>query len=261
MSFQVRNIKPEEMSYLITSAENFGWNPGLNDAKAFYETDPNGFFIAELDEKPIGCISAVSYGNNFGFIGFYVMDEQYAGHYYGASLGIKAVKYLNYHNVGLDGVIDRIENYKRLGFRYAYPNARYELIKSVGFSFDMCGKIVNYSDKYFDMIAKYDAQCFPAERSQFLKNWLNMPNAKVIMIIHNDKIQGYGVIRKCVKGFKIGPLFADDFTPAENILLHLIDLVEVGESVYFDIPEPNENAKYLTHKYNMRKVFETARNV
>ncbi len=259
MSFEIKNIKLDEMNYFIKKAEMYGWNPGQNDAIAFYNTDPNGFFIAELDNQPIGCISAVSYNDEFGFIGFYVMDEKYAGHYYGASLGIRATKYLNYHIIGLDGVIDRIENYKRLGFKYAYANARYEFIKPHGFQPEKCNEILNYSDKFFDEIAQYDMQCFPVERKTFLKNWLIMPNAKVKLILDNGSIRGYGVIRKCIKGYKIGPLFADDLLPAESLLVQLLDSVSAGEYIYFDIPEVNDTAKYLTQKYNMTKVFETAR--
>lgn len=259
MNFQVRNISIDEMGYLINCAEINGWNPGLNDAAAFYNTDPEGFFIAELDNKPIGCISAVSYNKEFGFIGFYVMDKEYQGSYYGAALALRAMSYLKGQIIGLDGVVERIDNYAKLGFKYAYPNARYEYIKPAGFEPTPCGKIHEYAPENFYEIAKYDKMCFPAERESFLQGWLSMPNAKTIYLLDGDTIRGYGVIRKCVSGYKIGPLFADDLLPAENLLLNLIDTVPVGEKVYFDIPEINDIAKYLTHKYNMNKVFETAR--
>jgi hypothetical protein len=34
--------------------------------------------------------------------------------------------------------------------------------------------------------------------------------------IAGDRMQGYGVIRKCLSGWKIGPLFADDAGAAER---------------------------------------------
>ena len=38
-----------------------GWNPGLDDADIFYETDNKGFLVGVLDDKPIACISVVKY--------------------------------------------------------------------------------------------------------------------------------------------------------------------------------------------------------
>ncbi|MDS3860397.1 hypothetical protein RIF25_06200 [Thermosynechococcaceae cyanobacterium BACA0444] len=39
-----------------------GWNPGQFDATRFYNTDPAGFFMGELEGEPIACIPGVSYG-------------------------------------------------------------------------------------------------------------------------------------------------------------------------------------------------------
>lgn len=259
MSFTVRNIDEQEMEFLISSAAFHGWNPGLEDASVFYNTDPNGFFIAELNGKPIGCISAVSYPDRFGFIGFYVMKQEYAGNYYGAQLGLKAIKYLQNHVVGLDGVIERIDNYRRLGFNYAYSNARYEFVNSVKEDVYISDSIKQYDESYFNQISDYDKLCFPTRREAFLKNWLKMTNAKVFIYLENKKLMGYSVIRKCLKGYKIGPLFADNFEIAESLFISSIMAADKNEYIYFDIPEVNKHAVKLTQKYNMNKVFATAR--
>ncbi len=247
------------MDFLISSAAFHGWNPGLKDGQVFYQTDPNGFFIAELDGKPIGCISAVSYPNNYGFVGFYVMQPEYAGNYYGAQLGLKAIKYLSNHLVGLDGVVERIDNYRRLGFIYAYANARYEFINNFNEDFILLDAIRNYDNSYFKQVMDYDKLCFPADRSKFMENWLMMENANSIVYADEGRLKGFGVIRKCLKGYKIGPLFADNYDIAESIFIALIGKTEKGESIYFDIPEINKYAVNITQKFNMNKVFATAR--
>lgn len=55
----------DEMKFLLDCAKAEGWNPGLSGAVPFYYTDPYGFFIAKLGNKPIGCISAVAYNNSY----------------------------------------------------------------------------------------------------------------------------------------------------------------------------------------------------
>ena len=67
-NYLVRKMTRSEVDIAINLAYLEGWNPGLNDAECFYQTDPDGFLIGVLGDRPIGCISAVSYGNRFGFI-------------------------------------------------------------------------------------------------------------------------------------------------------------------------------------------------
>jgi hypothetical protein len=70
---------------------------------------------------------------------------------------------------------------------------------------------------------------------------------------------GYGLIRKCRQGYKIGPLFADDPDQAETIFLKLCSFAEEGEKVYLDIPERNQAALILAERYGLKEVFGTAR--
>ena len=259
MSFYVNKISKEQMPFLTQMAKEQGWNPGLDDAEAFYAADPDGFFIAELEGEPIGCISAVSYSDDFGFVGFYVMKKGFEGNYFGSQLALKAMRYLYSKNIGLDGVIERIDNYTRLGFKFAYPNARYEFTVPDVLEHTSCSKIRSYSDDLFHAVSQYDTECFPADRSKFLKVWLNAPNSQAKVIIDNGRVRGYSVVRKCDSGYKIGPLFADGMLQADNLFLETISTLPAGEKVFLDIPEINMDAKILTAKYEMTKVFETAR--
>lgn len=73
-----------------------------------------------------------------------------------------------------------------------------------------------------------------------------------------EKLAGYGVIRKCRRGYKIGPLFADREEIAETLFLALTGRIP-GEEFFLDIPEPNAAAGLLVRRHNMQSVFETAR--
>ena len=67
--------------------------------------EPGGFLIGELRDEPVGCISAVSYGGRYGFIGLYIVRPEYRGRGYGLRLWQAAMARLEGHNVGLDGVV------------------------------------------------------------------------------------------------------------------------------------------------------------
>ncbi|MCP4271467.1 MAG: GNAT family N-acetyltransferase, partial [Gammaproteobacteria bacterium] len=73
------------------------------------------------------------------------------------------------------------------------------------------------------------------------------------------QLAGYGVIRKCREGYKIGPLFADTPELAESLFTALRNRIERSVSIYFDVPETNDAAISIAEKYKMKPVFETAR--
>ena len=52
-----------------------GWNPGQHDAECFHAVDPNGFLLGLIHGKPVGCISAAAYDDQFGFIGLYIVKR------------------------------------------------------------------------------------------------------------------------------------------------------------------------------------------
>jgi GNAT superfamily N-acetyltransferase len=259
MSFSIRHINRDEMPKIINLAKSYGWNPGTMDADSFYEADSNGFFVAEMNSEIIGSISAVRYGFDYGFIGFFLVKKEFSGRGLGTLLALRAKEYLKGRIVGAEGFKDRLENYRRLGFRFSHPDTRYLYIKPNELDFFSCPKIQDYQDSYFKMINNYDRKCFPSERDAFLKNWLKAPNAKSKFILDGECIRGFATIRKCEDGYKIGPLFADGFMQADNLFLSLAHSLNPGDKVYIDSPENNPYLKLLANKYLWKKTFQTAR--
>ncbi|MGI0482044.1 GNAT family N-acetyltransferase [Geminocystis sp. CENA526] len=90
---------------MINWAKKEGWNPGKYDLKTFYHTDSQGFFIGKLNNESIGCISAISYDEYFGFLGFYIVKSDFRGKGYGIQLWRHALSHLKERNIGLDGVV------------------------------------------------------------------------------------------------------------------------------------------------------------
>ena len=110
----------------------------------------------------------------------------------------------------------------------------------------------------FERIAEYDRRCFPTWREGFLRPWLEQPGSLALAAIDGETVQGYGVIRRCGVGGKIGPLFADDTDVAESLYTALAAHLP-GEPVYLDVPEINAFAMGLARRHEMREVFGMAR--
>ncbi len=255
-NYVIRRMKKSDLDLAISWAAKEGWNPGLHDRDAFYHTDPKGFFMGFLDDKPISCISAVSYGKDFGFMGFYIVHTKHRNKGYGIKIWNKAISYLKTQNIGLDGVVEQQENYKKSGFKLTYRNIRYqETAKKYEINNN---NIVKINSIPFKELVRYDSQLFPVPRPQFLKYWISEPESLTVGFLKNNKLFGYGMIRKCVTGYKIGPLFADNKLIAEDLFKKLNNFA-VSSLIFLDIPEVNREALELVNKYKMKPMFETAR--
>jgi GNAT superfamily N-acetyltransferase len=258
VSFRIVTADRAGVEFALGLAANEGWNPGVHDAAAFQAADPGGFLLGVLDGAAIGCISAVRYPERFGFIGLYIVVPEHRGKGYGIRLWQAAMARLDGCNVGLDGVVAQQPNYRRSGFTFAYSNIRFERTEPVRIAPSPTTDIVAIDDAAFEQITRFDRSAFPSERDAFLHAWLKQPDSAALMCVDRGEVRGYGVIRTCMNGSKIGPLFATDCETAEALYLALGHHASDGP-VYLDVPEVNAPAMALAQKYAMRQVFGTAR--
>ena len=255
--YHIRPMTEDEVSLAIEWAVLEGWNPGLNDAACFYAADADGFLVGLLDGEPVAAISAVRYGRTFGFLGLYIVKPQYRGQGYGLPIWKAAMARMQGRNIGLDGVPEQQANYHKSGFHYAYRNVRYE--GTGGQPFQPDGDIVELSTVPFPEVSDYDRPFFPDLRPQFLKTWIDQPESTSLGVRADGKLAGYGVIRPCRTGYKIGPLFADTPPLAQTLFSALTARVPADAPVCLDVPEPNPQAVALARSHRMKVVFETAR--
>lgn len=254
--YKICIMSQHELSTTIDWARSEGWNPGIHDADAFYQADPTGFLAGKYNDQIIATISAVKYGSDFGFIGLYIVKEAFRGQGFGLKLWEAAIASLSGRNIGLDGVLAQQDNYKKSGFRLAHRNIRFsgKSTKST-----LPTRAIAAQHIAFEDIAAYDSKFFPAERSAFLKQWIAPENSQSLVIVENSKILGYGSIRACDRGFKIGPLNAEGHDIAVELFLALTAKIPDQSDIFLDVPEPNQAAIQLAQNFGMTPVFETAR--
>lgn len=256
-SYTIRTMTRQELNIAIEWAAEEGWNPGLYDADCFYAADPNGFLVGLLDDEPIATISVVKYGTSFGFLGFYIVKPEYRGKGYGIQIWNVGLASLGGRTIGLDGVVAQQDNYRKSGFNLAYSNVRYQGIG--GGHYSAGSAIVPLSTLAFDDIYIYDQAFFPDNRREFLRSWINQPQSTALGILNKNKLAGYGVLRICRSGYKVGPLFADSPEYAERLFQALKAQAPEGAPVFLDIPAVNEAAVDLVNRHKMTISFETAR--
>jgi GNAT superfamily N-acetyltransferase len=256
-SYSVRVMTHDELDLAVDWAAQEGWNPGLDDARAFHAADPDGFFVGTLDGEPVASISLVAYDAAFAFLGFYLVKPQLRGRGLGLALWREAMARRPRPLTGLDGVVAQQANYAKSGFRLAYRSIRFGG-PAPSAAANTAGTIVSAAEVPFDRVLAYDRIFFPARRPAFLSLWLTQPRGTALAILDDDRIAGLGAVRACRQGCKIGPLYADNESVAEAVFLRLAAHAQ-GGSVFIDVPEPNAAALRLAERHGLAPVFETAR--
>jgi hypothetical protein len=255
-NFRVSTASVADLRRISEWAAEEGWNPGDDDAAAFFPADPHGFLIGRLDDEPITSISAIRYGDDFGFIGLYIARPEMRGLGYGLRTWKAGMKLLAGRTIGLDGVSAQQDNYRTSGFRPAWANVRYQGVPGAG---PVAGvTVTDAKEAGFDVLAGYDRRFFPAARDAFLASWIARPEHRALIAVRDGDLVGLGVLRPARDAPRVGPLYAADARVAEALLDGLTRGLE-REPIVMDVPSVNEAAVDAAERLGLKPLWETAR--
>jgi hypothetical protein len=256
-NFSIRRMTRDQIDLACDWAAHQGWNPGNHDADCFYATDPDGFFLGLVGSEPVAMVSAVAYGESYGFMGFYIVKPEVRDRGYGVQLWDAGLGYLGNRTIGLDSVRPDLVAHKKQEFKPAYTNFRFKWVKDRQGS--ASPEVLNLGDVPFPTLAAYDRELFAYERESFLRCWISRPGTVAMGIMQGNKLAAYGALRPCREGFKIGPLFADHADLARVLFEALTAKVKAGVAVFLDAPEMNKDSVRMAEDYGMTEVFRTTR--
>lgn len=285
-NIETRVATSDEVSLLLSWAQNEGWNPGLHDTDLFYETDQSGFFVTLLDETPVAGISVVKLNLEHAFLGLYLCKPEHRGKGYGMQTWSTAIKSVGTRSIGLDGVVAQQSNYLREHFVYSHRNVRFAGTLSDTQGSDKQGSdnqvsdnprsdsihsgseykvldttltIVDASHVHLNALVLYDADVGGIKRDDFYRAWLTSCDSRQTFIaLVGDHIAGIIGIRQCVDGYKVGPWIADDQTIAQALFSKIPEHIG-NETLMVDVPDSNQIAMHMMKQLNLSPVFETAR--
>jgi GNAT superfamily N-acetyltransferase len=251
-----------ELDTVLEWAAAEGWNPGLDDAEAFWAADPEGFYGMRLDGKLIGSASIVSYSGKQGFLGLFIVRPEWRGKGLGKQFwNFLIPRMLERLDPGapasLDGVFAMQTYYAKSGFVYTHRNLRME---GVGSQARPDSSLVKLGSPELDEVVGYDALHFGTPRPDFWKYWIRPRGGIALALPDKRGLAGIGVVRPCARGFKIGPLFAESPVAANAIFEALSNFAQ-GQPLFLDTPECNPQALALAERHGMKESFGCARMV
>ncbi len=251
MTRTIRTLALAEVETLVSWAAAEGWNPGAGDAPAFHAADPDGFLGAFVGDEMVAGISAVAYGSSFGFIGLFICRPDRRGQGHGRAVWDAALARLGNRTIGLDGVPALQATYAGMGFVKTY-----ETIRLTGTPSAADGPVTAIGDDLGPAIVDLDRECFPGPRAAFLDAWLKPPRV-ALATLDAGTLTGYGAVRPCLDGHKIGPLYARSPDAAMSLLSALA--ARAGGPVQIDVPVSQSALIEALTTAGMTPGFSTAR--
>jgi GNAT superfamily N-acetyltransferase len=261
-AYEVRPLSRDEVDTAVAWAAAEGWNPGRHDADAFWAQDPQGFWGVDDGRGDLaGCVSAISYDGAYGFWGLFIVRPDLRGRGIGSTLARTTISGLRDRldegaAIGLDGVFAQQDYYASLGFAYSHRNLRMAGTGRAGLPVDH--EVLAQSDLDPSVLQAYDTEHLGAARPRFLELWSRPVDGAALAAVEDGAVVGTGVVRRCLEGFKVGPLFARDADVAASLLARLSAYAE-GAALFLDVPEINDSAMALADEHGMTEVFGCAR--
>jgi len=193
-----------DFAFEMTSREKW-YSESKIELHSFFEYDRQGCLIAEFDGEKAGICIATAYTKN-GFIGELIVSPKFRKNGIGTALMKKAINFLqvkNVQNIFLDGVVNAVPLYMKLGFQEICRSLRLfgEIEPSISSS------VSEISEQDLREILNIDRICFNEDRSYFLiKRFINYPHLCLKLMI-NHSIQAYLFGREGNGGWiSVGPV-------------------------------------------------------
>jgi len=255
MELCIRPATAADTEVALDWAAGEGWNPGRHDAVPFRAADPEGLLMAELGGEPAAFIACVRYGDAYGAVGLYLVAPGLRGRGYGMQMWRAGHEHLGARASGLDAVDAQVANYARSGYVADAHTYRYESAPGPPPAAGTDREDLAPLD--VATAAAIDACAFPGPREAFLRAWLAQPEARSLALRRDGAPVGYGVLRRCRVGWKVGPLFAPDVAGAEALLDALV--TGLDEPYWLDVPRGNVAGTEMAQRRGMAPTFRTCR--
>ena len=247
-------MTPTDLRTVLGWARDEGWNPGDGDDAFYLPADPAGFFVADSDGELLGSIGMPRFGDDYAFAGLYIVVPRLRGGAVGAPLARHALEYAGDRIIGTDGVLERADDYARLGFEAAHSHHRHSGVPDG----HVAPGITDLASVDTDELVALDDACFPGDRRAFMRAWIAAPHVTRVSLDASGVPDGLAVARPAADGWRVGPLLAPDAERAAA-LVRAIALQAPGEDIHLDINTGNPDAVAMARDMGLVPGFECVR--
>ena len=250
----IHRMSSDDLEFALHLVEVEGWGDSRDELARLLTYEPEGCFIAEEGEEPVGMVTSTSYGK-LGWIGCLIVESEKRGRGIGTELMRQAIEYLEQKGVEtirLDAVQKAVSLYRRLGFTEECRSLR---LRGAGSRRD-APDVVPMEPSHLEDVFELDAYCFGADRSRVLRQVFQDFPELCFVSYAEGKLAGFIMARRLARGAQIGPwvcrpdrLSRDKAEPLLRAALNALgdQLVNVG------VLEDNRASQEILRDYGFRE--------
>ena len=219
-----------------------GWNQIESDWRRFLDLEPEGCFVAELDEAPVGTTTTCIFGP-VAWIAMVLVDVEARRQGIGSALLRHALEFLDgqaVKTVRLDATAAGQRVYEKLGFVPEYPLARYEGVVS---RVEAACDAVPVTETLVPELIAFDHRMTGTPRAKLLDRLFHESPQAVRVVHKGNEIAGYITLRDGANAVQVGPCVATPEVGA-GLLGDALDRC-AGRCVLVDVPCDNVGAVRL----------------
>lgn len=227
----VRNLRKEDLPFAVDLTVQEGWFYTARELDMMLRLDPDGSFVFEEKDKPLGFATCVTYGST-GVLGHLIVSKQGRGRGISHSLIDAAVEYIA--GRGADSMIviateEAVRIYEKHGFKVREDIAcqHSRLDDSVPrVSSKECAPLER-SD--LGKVIRMDAELFGDDRSRLIEALHEESPERSFKIERDGRMEGFVLARPDHIGYNLGPWVASSSADAESLLKTAISTMGNGK--------------------------------
>ncbi len=236
----IRVMTSSDLSFGEKLSEQAGWNQTPADWRRFFDLQPGGCFVAELEGQLVGTVTTCVFGH-VGWIGMMLVDPAVRGQGIGRALMNWAMGYLESqatHAIRLDATPMGEPLYRSLGFQPQYRLTRFAGIVSSNSE----EKNVEHSQPPdWEQIATFDETLTGSSRQKLFVRFGAEPDIHALVDQNRDQMLGYVCSRPGRLATYIGPCVARTSKAGERLLRRELSRYH-SQPVFVDVPNDNRQA-------------------
>jgi len=236
----IRSMTRSDLLFGGELSRQAGWNQTAADWQRFLTLQPDGCFVAELDDQPIGTATTCLF-EHVGWIGMVLVDPSARRQGVGRALMNQAIRYLESHAanaIRLDATPMGMPLYTSLGF-----TTQYRLTRFAGKI--QCPHVKNKEEDSqeppWEQIATFDANLIGYSRQKLFHQLEAEPEIRTLVDQKGQEMLGYVCTRPGRLAVYVGPCMASSPEVGEGLMRQALGRYH-SQEVIIDVPNDNRRA-------------------
>jgi ribosomal protein S18 acetylase RimI-like enzyme len=249
---RIRPMLPSDLDFAASLTAAEGWDSEtLPELESLHAYQPSTCFIAEMDSRRVGTCIAVPY-RGFGFVGeLIVIPEARLGGIGRALLetACRSLQDRRIRSIFLDGVLNAVPLYERLGFRKVCRSWRF----AGNLPASSSPQVRPMLPADLPAVSTLDRQAFGADRRFFLERRLSLYPRLCLVLEGQGQIDGFILARQGRSCISVGPLVLSPAAANPESLLEALAFETGGAELHIGVLDANPSAVAMLEAFGLER--------